>query len=292
MRSWSGSFGQPLRGPASGHNLGREDDPEQTGNHVSLNLCITVLNEVKNKTHPFCFSFVQWGGLWRAVWRQRRPTLSVCPAAQRCKCELDLDPAEHEHTCRPFHCPHQNWKRTQWSHPTLNVMSWSHLLLIWLTDCTPPWRRRRKPSFKSQTAGQENEHCIQTTKLRFCWMTTNCFCEAFIVEVFRGGSWRTGGGDTIIDEGIKTKVSVFVVLTGSRGLEVWWTVCSLTLSWNTSHLLNRWLHAESFSVLYYCGSFVFHLAYKGAKNDCTGCKTLCVVGWWAPRHRRIWKSAH
>lgn len=36
MRSWSGSSDLPLRGPASGHNLERDDDPEQTENHVSL----------------------------------------------------------------------------------------------------------------------------------------------------------------------------------------------------------------------------------------------------------------
>lgn len=35
MRSWRGSLGQPLRGPASGRNHGRGDDPEPTENHVS-----------------------------------------------------------------------------------------------------------------------------------------------------------------------------------------------------------------------------------------------------------------
>lgn len=51
--------------------------------------------------HFFLFPSAQWGGHWRTVWQQRRQMLSACPAAQRCRCELDTKMSGSPFTAPP-----------------------------------------------------------------------------------------------------------------------------------------------------------------------------------------------
>lgn len=123
-RSWRGSSGQPLRGPASGRNLGRGGGPASTENHVSLATRRTFLSRAKRCTDPLtvasslflCLS-AQWGGRWGTVWQQRRPMLSAYPAAQRCKCDLDIKTPGY-----PFTAP--SMPRTQTGNPLPSGLAW------------------------------------------------------------------------------------------------------------------------------------------------------------------------
>lgn len=189
MRSWRGLLGQPLRGPVSGRNLGRGDDPEPTENHVShvsfwlsgiINLshremqsaaganiiihsssCVHSEEDTEERSDNRggkCSRLVQWfrdaGVSW--TWG-RLEALSL--------------PLQRLH---PTWQPTPFWLGTKIPSPAL--MSWPHLHAFGShkLDTSASWREWRKGfihglmDWWSERA--ETERCIQTTKLRYCWI--------------------------------------------------------------------------------------------------------------------------